>query len=123
MADNNNFKLKEKTCDMLDYMRGRLKNFPREERSGITPRIRNTGYEMLEIAANIGNGFYTMTSLKAYDKAKNSMNAFLNYALRCGYLSPHQHKTWGAMVDELGRINGGLTKALEAKQAANPRRR
>ena len=36
MADNNNFKLKEKTCDMLDYMRDRLKNFPREERSGIT---------------------------------------------------------------------------------------
>ena len=123
MADGSNLKLKEKTCDMLDYMRDRLKNFPREERSGITPRIRATGYEMLEIAANIGGGFYTMSSLKAYDKAKNAMNAFLNYALRCGYLTPHQHKVWGAMVDELGRINGGLTKTLEAKQAANPRRR
>ena len=118
-----NLILKEKVCDMLDYMRGRLKNFPREERSGITPRIRTAGYEMLEIAADIGNGFYTMTNLKAFDRKKNAMLAFMDYALRCGYLTPHQHKTWGAMLDEIGKINGGLTKALEAKQAANPRGR
>lgn len=123
MADRRDLILKEKTCDMLDYMRGRLKNFPREERSGITPRIRATGYEMLEIAADIGNGFYTMTNLKAFDKKKNAMEAYLNYSLRCQYLTPHQHKTWGAMLSELGRINGGLTKALEEKQAAQPRRR
>jgi hypothetical protein len=118
-----NLILKEKVCDMLDYMRGRLKNFPREERSGITPRIRTAGYEMLEIAADIGNGFYTMTNMKAFDRKKNAMLAFMDYALRCGYLTPHQHKTWGAMLDEIGKINGGLTKALEAKQAANPRGR
>lgn len=118
-----NLILKEKVCDMLDYMRGRLKNFPREERSGITPRIRTAGYEMLEIAADIGNGFYTMSNLKAFDRKKNAMRAFMDYALRCGYLTPHQHKTWGAMLDEIGKINGGLTKALEAKQAANPRGR
>ena len=118
-----NLILKEKVCDMLDYMRGRLKNFPREERSGLTPRIRTAGYEMLEIAADIGNGFYTMSNLKAFDRKKNAMRAFMDYALRCGYLTPHQHKTWGAMLDEIGKINGGLTKALEVKQAANPRGR
>ena len=123
MADRSNLILKEKTCDMLDYMRGRLKNFPRDERSGITPRIRATGYEMLEIASNIGNGYYTMANLKAYDRAKNALNAFLDYSLRCGYISPHQHKVWGTMVAELGRINGGLIKTLEAKQAAQMRRR
>jgi len=123
MAEGKDLILKEKTADMLDYMRGRLKNFPREERSGITPRIRSAGYEMLEIAADIGNGFYTMTNLKAYDRRKNALKAFMDYALRCGYITPHQHKTWGAMVEELGRINGGLIKALEAKQAAQPRRR
>lgn len=114
--------LKEKTCDMLDYMRGRLKNFPREERSGITPRIRATGYEMLEIAADIGNGFYTATNLKAFDRKKNALAAYLNYALRCGYVTPHQHRVWGEMLGELGRINGGLTKTLEQRQAAQRKR-
>lgn len=118
-----NLILKEKVCDMLDYMRGRLKNFPREERSGITPRIRAAGYEMLEIAADIGNGFYTMTNLKALDRKKNAMLAFMDYSLRCGYLTPHQHKTWGMMLEEIGKINGGLTRALEVKQATNPRGR
>ncbi len=115
--------LKEKVCDMLDYMRDRLKNFPREERSGITPRIRAAGYDMLEIAKDIGNGFYTMTNLKAFDKRKNAMEAFLDYSLRSGYITPHQHKTWGAMLTEIGRINGGLIKTLEARQAAQPRKR
>lgn len=123
MASSNNLILKEKVCDMLDYMRDRLKNFPREERSGITPRIRMAGYEMLEIAADIGNGFYTMTNLKSFDRKKNAMNAFMDYSLRCGYITPHQHKTWGAMLSEIGKINGGLMKALEAKQPAQPRRR
>ena len=115
--------LKVKTEDMLLYMRDRLKNFPREERNGIIPRIRNTGYEMLEIATDIGHGFYTTTSLKAYDRAKNHMEAYLNYSLRAGYLSPHQHKTWGGYVTELGKINGGLTGALEAIKAAQKQRR
>ncbi len=119
----NSLILKEKVCDMLDYMRDRLKNFPREERSGITPRIRSAGYEMLEIAADIGNGFYTMTNLKAFDRKKNSMNAFMDYSLRCGYLTPHQHKVWGEMLVEIGKINGGLIKALEGKAPAQPRRR
>lgn len=123
MASDKDLILKEKVCDMLDYMRDRLKNFPREERSGITPRIRATGYEMLEIASDIGNGFYTATNLKAFDRKKNAMMAFMDYSMRCGYITPHQHKTWGAMLAEIGRINGGLTKALEAKQSANPRRR
>lgn len=115
--------LKEKVCDMLDYMRDRLKNFPKEERSGITPRIRAAGYELLEIASDIGNGYYTQTNLKAFDRRKNAMSAFLDYSLRCGYITPHQHKTWGGMLTEIGKINGGLMKALEAKQAAQPRRR
>lgn len=115
--------LKEKVCDMLDYMRDCLKNFPKEERSGITPRIRAAGYELLEIASDIGNGYYTQTNLKALDRRKNAMSAFLDYSLRCGYITPHQHKTWGGMLTEIGKINGGLMKALEAKQAAQPRRR
>lgn len=123
MPSDKDLILKEKVCDMLDYMHDRLKNFPREERSGITPRIRAAGYEMLEIASDIGNGFYTLTSLKAFDRKKNAMQAFMDYSLRCGYITPHQHKTWGGMVAEPGRINGGLTKTLEAKQAAAPRRR
>ena len=118
---NNNLILKEKVADMLDYMRDRLKNFPRDERSGITPRIRATGYEMYEIASDIGGGFYNATHLKAFDKKKNAMEAYVNYALRCKYITPHQHKVWGGMVAEIGKINGGLTKALEA--AAPPRRR
>lgn len=116
MANERPLILKEKVCDMLDYMRARLKNFPRDERSGITPRIKMAGYEMLEIAADIGNGFYTMTNLKAFDRKKNAMNAFMDYALRCGYISPHQHKVWGSMLAEIGRINGGLIKALETRQ-------
>ena len=123
MASDKDLILGEKVSDMLIYMKDRLKNYPREERSGITPRIRAAGYEMLEIASDIGNGFYTLTTLKAFDRKKNAMQAFLKHSLRCGYITPHQHKTWGAMVAELGRINGGLTKALEAKQAAQPRRR
>lgn len=115
--------LKEKTIDMLLYMKDRLKNFPKEERSGIIPRIKNTGYEMLELASDIGNGFYTMTTLKAYDRQKNHMESYLYFSLKAKYITPHQHKTWGEMVVELGRINGGLTKALEAKQQAQQRRR
>lgn len=121
MAENKNLILKEKVADMLDYMRDRLKNFPKEERSGITPRIRATGYDMLEIASDIGGGFYNMTHLKAFDRKKNALEAYLNYALRCHYITPHQHKTWGGMVSEIGKINGGLTKALEAAQPARKR--
>ena len=115
--------LKTKTEDMLLYMKDRLKNFPKEERSGITPRIRNAGYEMLEIATDIGHGFYQMTTLKAYDRSKNHMEAYLNFSLRAGYITPHQHKTWGEMVSELGKINGGLTNALEATIAAKKKAR
>lgn len=119
----NNLILKEKVCDMLDYMRDRLKNFPKAERSGITPRIRAAGYEMLEIAGDIGNGYYTMTNLKAFDRRKNAMVVFMDYSLRCGYLSPHQHKVWGEKLTEIGKINGGLMKALEAKSPPPPHRR
>ena len=123
MEDKKPLILKTKTEDMLLYMKDRLKNFPKEERTGITPRIRNAGYEMLEISTDIGHGFYTTTSLKAYDKAKNHMEAYLNFSLRAGYITPHQHKTWGEMITELGKINGGLTTALEAIIAAKKKPR
>ena len=117
MEDRKPLILKEKTADMLMYACDRLKNFPKEERNdGITPRIRNAGYEMLEIATDIGHGFYTITSLKAYDRQKNHMEAYLNFALKRQYITPHQHQTWGKMIDELGKINGGLTNSLETKQ-------
>ena len=108
--------LKQKVLDMLPYMEQRLANFPKEQRYGITVRIRSAGYDMLELASDIGHGYYNATSLKAVDKRKNAMLAFMDYALTRRFISPHQHKTWGRMLVEIGRINGGLMKALSSRK-------
>lgn len=123
MADGNELILKKKTEDMLEYTDDRLKNFPKEQRYSLTVRIRNAGYDMLEIASDVSGGFYTMTSLKAFDRAKNHMEAYLNYAQRRQYITAHQFMEWGKRVDELGRINGGLIKALDAITARTKQRR
>lgn len=105
--------LKLKVMDMLDYMNDRLNNFPKKEWRGLSARIQDAGYKMLEITADIGNGFYTMANLSNFDKEKNRMEAYLEYALRRKYITNHQYMTWGGMVTELGKINGGLTNALK----------
>lgn len=101
---------------MLPYMEDRLKNFPREQRYGISIRIRSAGYDLLELASDIGHGYYNATTLKAVDKRKNAMMAFIDYALSRRIITPHQHKVWGSMLVEIGRINGGLMKAISLRR-------
>lgn len=115
--------LKAKVMDMLDYMSDRIRNFPRSEWRGITPRIQEAGFEMLSIASDIGNGFYTLTTLGSFDRQKNHMEAYLEYAHHRKYLTDHQYITWGAKITELGKINGGLTNALKANLNAQNHRR
>lgn len=108
--------LKQKVLDMLPYMEQRLANFPKEQRYGITVRIRSAGYDMLELASDIGHGYYNVTTLKTFDRRKNAMRAFVDYALSNRIITPHQHKVWGGMFAEIGRIVGGLHKTLASRK-------
>ena len=107
--------LKTKILEMLPYLEDRLGGFPKEQRYGLTIRIRDAGYDLLELSGDVANGYFNTTTLKNLDRRKNAMLTYLDYALKRKLLSPHQHQVWGKYLVEIGRIIGGLMKAFSAR--------
>jgi hypothetical protein len=111
--------IKTKILDMLPYMDDRLKNFPREQKMSLTVRIRNTGYDMLELSSNIASGYFNASTVNALDKKNAELKLYIEYAMKRQYISTHQYKVWLAMLVEIGMMIGGLKKALDAKRVRN----
>ncbi|NLV58668.1 MAG: four helix bundle protein [Clostridiales bacterium] len=109
--------LKHKIEEMLPYMDDRLENFPAAQRNGgLVPKIRSIGYDMLVIAEKIGNGHFNATTVRQMDDLNLCMKVYLGYALKRRYIAFQQHRVWSEKLSEIGRLIGGLQKALPANR-------
>ena|ERR1043165_2454854 len=98
------------------------KCFPSDERFGLSSQLRRAG---VSIASNIAEGYgreSTPDYIRFLHIARGSLyevDTQLLFALRFGYLEQERHKQVENLLNESGRILGGLIRAVESSSRSS----
>ena len=93
------------------------KSFPKEERYSLTDQIRRSSRS---VCSNIGEAYrkrqykaHFISKLSDSDMENTETQIWLDFALRCGYLSNDEHRNIYQNTKEIGRLLYFMIKAPE----------
>ena len=110
-----NFILLQKIYDMILYGNICLKQFPKSERYVLAEDIRKSMYRLLELSVRLNKKYYKKTTLQDTDTELEVLRTFIRLSAdkEMKYLSIKKYENWSKMLNEIGRIIGGLQKSFK----------
>jgi hypothetical protein len=126
MALHSEAKLDHKFTEFAKLMNVHLNHFPRHEKYALAQEIRRAAYDVYGFVVEAQRRYHKKTTLTNLDIRHEQLRMFLRLAFELGYFQFKDGKTSDAsperlaqkryiaisqMVDELGRMIGGLMAA------------
>ncbi len=112
MSGARGFVLWQKAEDFTEYLFPIIDRFPKHEKFALCCQIKNTCYEILKLIIRTNKSRQKASGLYEIDTQLEMLRWLIRHSLRRKYLSHQSYETAAKMVDELGRIIGGLLKGV-----------
>lgn len=112
MSGTRGFVLWQKAEDFAEYLFPIIDRFPKHEKFALCSQIKNTCYEILKLIIRTNKSRQKTPGLYEIDTQLEMLRWLIRHSLRRKYLSHQSYETAAKMVDELGRIIGGLLKGV-----------
>ena len=115
MADSEpkKFETLQKVKDMMLYAYPVLAQFPKSEKFAMVADIKRIMDEMLELCIEIDKKIYRKNTLQNLDVANAKLQTYLQMAKFLQFLSVHKYEIWSAKSVEIGKMIGGMLKAVK----------
>lgn len=106
-----NFTLYEKLCDLAEWLFPIAERWPKHEKFVLVTQTKNCVHDMTRIAIRAQKSSrYKLYWLYELDVQLQMLRHFVRHAHSRRYLSNHKLKTATELLEEIGRIIGGLIK-------------
>ena len=105
----------QKSYDLLKYMIGVLKKFPRDQRFLLGDRIQGL---LMDIQSNLIITFYSEKNqkrslLKDVNLKIEQLRWFIRLSYELGYIDSRRHNFIALQINEIGKMVGGWSKYLK----------
>ena len=109
------FKILQKTYDMIVYGNLCLKQFPKSEKFTLAADIKKSMYNLLRLLIEANKKYYKKTTVQQIDVELDTLRAFIRLASdpQLKYLPVRKYENWSKMLNELGRMLGGWIKSIK----------
>ena len=122
-ATQNDFKMKNKVKEMIQYGNPVLGNFPKSERMGLALQIKNAMYDIMHHVIRLENKTFKKTTLGDLDTELDWLRQCLQIAQdkesfpnKKPCISVHQYEVWSRKVNEIGKMIGGYYNSLNPQK-------
>ncbi|WP_304225405.1 diversity-generating retroelement protein Avd [Gracilinema caldarium] len=112
MSEARGFVLWQKAEDFVEYLFPIVDRFPKYEKFALCSQIKNTCYVILKLIIKTNKSKQKTPGLYEIDVQLEMLRWLIRHSYRRKYLSHQCYETAARMVDELGRIVGGLLKGV-----------
>lgn len=126
MANDHAAVFTQKYMEVVKLLNIYLNHFPRHEKYALAQQIRQTVYQVFDLATECRKRFYKKTSLSELDIAHEKLRMQIYLANELGYFafkdgkrdpksaSPeHRYMAISHLIDELGRMIGAWIKKMK----------
>lgn len=112
---NKDFKILQKTYDMILYGNICLKQFPKYEKHVMAADIRSSMYKLLNLIVRANKKYYKKTTLQDIDIELEILRTYIRLAAdkKLRYLSLKKYENWSKLLNEIGRMLGGWMKSIK----------
>jgi hypothetical protein len=105
--------IEKKIRDMIVYNNIMLKQFPKHEKYVLAAKIREIGYDLLELAIAANKKYIKKTTFSEFDVRHESIRQLINVAFELQYIDSKKHRISQLKVDEVGRMLGSWIKSMD----------
>ena len=102
--------IEKKIRDMILYNNIMLRQFPKFEKFLLASKIRELGYDILELAVAANKKYIKKTSFSEFDVKHETIRQLINLAFELKYIDKQKHRVSQLNVDEVGRMLGAWMK-------------
>lgn len=88
-----------------------LRQFPKFEKFLLAAKIRELGYDILELAVAANKKYIKKTSFTEFDVKHETLRQLINLAFELQYIDSKKHRVSQVKVDEVGRMLGAWMKS------------
>ena len=106
------FETLQKVKDMMLYAYPALNQFPKSEKFAMVADIKRNMDEMLELCIEVKKKYQNKTTLRNLDIANAKLMAYIQMAQQLKFLPMKKYEVWSEMLVEIGKMIGGLIKAV-----------
>ncbi len=110
---NADFKILQKTYDMIIYGNVCLKEFPKHEKHVMAASIRSSMHRLLELIVRANKKYHKKTTLQDIDVELELLRTYIRVAAdpKIKYLPIKKYENWSKLLNEIGRMLGGWIKS------------
>lgn len=112
---NEDFKILQKTYDMILHGNVCLKQFPKHEKHVMSADIRKSMYALLQFAVRANKKYFKKTTLQDMDIELEVLRTLIRLSSdpKLKYLPIKKYENWSKMLNEIGRMLGGWIKSTK----------
>ncbi|TRZ76919.1 MAG: diversity-generating retroelement protein Avd [Bacteroidetes bacterium] len=103
--------IEKKIRDMILYNNIMLRQFPKFEKFLLAAKIRDLGYDILELAVAANKRYIKKTSFSEFDVKHETLRQLINLSFELKYIDSQKHRVSQLNIDEVGRMLGAWMKA------------
>ncbi len=103
--------IEKKIRDMIVYNNIMLKQFPKHEKYLLAGKIRQMGYDLLELAVAANKKYIKKTTFTEFDVKHEVLRQMINLAFELQYIDAKKHRVSQLKVDEVGKMLGAWIKS------------
>jgi hypothetical protein len=108
--------IQDKLRQLAAYERAALLQFPRTERHSICQDIRMTTRNIQRLISRCKKRYYKKTTLEDIDVELDLLRELVAESYESKYINVHKYEVWSRKINEIGKMVGGLIKALRASR-------
>ena len=108
-----NFALYERLCDLSDWLFPVIDKWPKSEKFALCTQAKNCVHDMTKLAIRAQKSRDKVRWLYEIDVQLQMLRHFLRHAHGRRYLTNHRLRVATEMIEEIGRIIGGLIKRFQ----------
>lgn len=112
---NKDFKILQKTYDMILYGNICLKQFPKHEKHVMSADIRKSMSKLTKLIIRANKKYYKKTTLEEMDIELEWLRMQIRMAAdqQLRYLPINKYENWSKMLNEIGKMLGGWKKSTK----------
>ena len=110
------FKIRQKTEDMIRYGYIALRQFPKTERYTLAANIRNCMHDLLRLIITANKRYFKKTTIQDLDIELEILRSYIRLSYTAGFLPFKKYEVWAKLINEIGCMVGGWIKSVNNKQ-------
>ena len=105
------FKLLQKTYDMIQYGYVCLRQYPKSEKHTLAAETKRAMFELLQAIIAANKKYHKQSAIEKADIALDVLRYYLRLGRDLGFLPVNKYENWAKMTTEVGKMIGGWLKA------------